>query len=61
MFKKRFGSSVKSRKDKYQKIDIILRVVAYNINRFITLGEDIILIFIELLGFHISPPKYKKI
>lgn len=49
MFKKRFGSSVKSHKDKYQKIDIILRVVAHNINRLITLGYDIILIFIKIM------------
>jgi len=48
MFKKRFGSGTRARKDRYQKIEIILRVVAFNIDRLIRLGQDIILIIIKI-------------
>ncbi len=49
MFKKRFGSNAKSRNCKCQKMEIILRVVAYNIDRLLRLGSDIILIFIRII------------
>ncbi|MFH1828993.1 MAG: transposase [Nanoarchaeota archaeon] len=48
MFKKRFGSNVKSRIDKLQKVEIITRVIAYNIDRLIRIGKEVILIFIRI-------------
>lgn len=48
MFKRRFGSSELSKKDKTQKINIFLRVIAFNIDRILRLGEYIILIFIKI-------------
>jgi|SRR3989344_602303 len=48
MFKKRFGSKVKSKLDKLQKVEVILRVVAFNIDRLIRIGKEVILIFIKI-------------
>ena len=48
MFKRRFGSNVKARLDKTQKIDIFLRVIAFNIDRMLRIGDTIILIFIKI-------------
>ena len=48
MIKKRFGSSVKSRLCKTQKMEIAFRVIAYNIDRLIRIGNDLILIFIKI-------------
>lgn len=48
MFKKRFNSNVKSRKDKLQKVEILTRVIAYNIDRLIRIGKEVILIFIRI-------------
>jgi transposase len=48
MIKRRFGNSSQSGKDRYQKIDIFLRVVAFNIDRLIRLGKDITLILIRI-------------
>jgi len=48
MIKKRFGSRAKSRLCKTQKAEVVLRVVAYNIDRLIRLGENLILIFIKI-------------
>jgi len=48
MFKKRFGSNVKSRIDKIQKVEILTRVIAYNIDRMLRIGNEVILIFIRL-------------
>lgn len=48
MIKKRFGSRAKSRLCKTQKAEVVLRVVAYNIDRLIRLGTDLILIFIKI-------------
>jgi len=48
MIKKRFGSNVKSKLSKTQKIEVALRVVAYNIDRLIRIGNDLILIFIKI-------------
>ena len=48
MFKKRFGSSVKSRIDKIQKVEIFTRVIAYNIDRLLRIGKEVILIFIRI-------------
>lgn len=48
MFKKRFGSNVKSRIDKTQKVEILTRVIAYNIDRLIRTGKEVILICIRI-------------
>ncbi len=48
MIKKRFGSRSRSRLCKTQKVDIILRIIAYNIDRLLRIKETIILIFIKL-------------
>ncbi|MFH1408742.1 MAG: IS5 family transposase [Nanoarchaeota archaeon] len=48
MFKRRFGSNVKSRTDKLQRVEIITRVIAYNIDRLIRTGKQVIRIFIRI-------------
>ena len=48
MFKKRFGSNTQSKLNKTQKVSIITRVIAFNIDRLIRLGEKVILIFIKI-------------
>lgn len=49
MFKKRFGSEVKSRNIKSQKIEILARVIAYNIDRLIRITENYILLIIRII------------
>jgi hypothetical protein len=49
IFKKRFNNNVKSRKDKHQKVEILLRVIAYNIDRLLRTGKQIVLIFIRTM------------
>ena len=49
MFKKRFESNVKSKMDKLQKVEIITRVIAYNIDRILRIQDNIILIFIRIM------------
>ena len=49
MIKRRFGSRAKSRICKTQKVDLIMRVIAYNIDRLIRMKQDIILIFIRIM------------
>ena len=49
MIKKRFNSNVKSRIDKLQKVEILARVIAYNIDRLIRIENEIILIFIRIV------------
>ena len=48
MFKKRFGSSIKSRTNKTQKFEMLTRVIAYNIDRLIRNGQKVILIIIRI-------------
>ena len=48
MFKKRFNSNVKSHKDKLQKVEILTRVIAYNIDRILRIRNKVILIFIKI-------------
>lgn len=48
MFKKRFGANTRARKDKLQKVEIMLRVVAFNIDRLLRMGVNYILIFITI-------------
>lgn len=44
MIKRRFGSNVKSRTDKLQRVEILTRVIAYNIDRLIRTGKTILII-----------------
>ena len=48
MFKRRFGSIVKSRINKTQKVEILTRVIAYNIDRMLRIGKEVILIIIRI-------------
>lgn len=48
MIKRRFSSNVKARTNKTQRIEILCRVIAYNIDRLIRIGKDVILIFIRI-------------
>ncbi len=48
MFKKRFSDKVKSKINKTQKVEVILRVIAYNIDRLLRIKQTIILIFIKI-------------
>ena len=48
MFKRRFNSNVRSHKDKLQKVEILTRVIAYNIDRLIRIGKEVILICIRI-------------
>lgn len=48
MYKKRFGSNVKAKKVKIQKFEILARVIAFNIDRLIRMGKQVILIFIRM-------------
>ena len=49
MIKRRFNSNVKSRNDKLQRIEIITRVIAFNIDRLIRTGNEVILIFVRIM------------
>jgi len=49
MYKRRFGSTAKSRICKCQKVEVILRVVAYNIDRLMTIKNKIILVFTRIM------------
>ena len=49
MIKRRFNSNVKSHKDKLQKVEIMLRVIAYNIDRLIRIEKTTILIIIRTI------------
>jgi hypothetical protein len=48
MFKKRFGSNIKSKTNKTQKCELLIRVIAFNIDRLIRTGQKVILIFIRI-------------
>jgi len=48
MFKRRFGSKAKSRNVKSQKIEILTRVIAYNIDRLIRITKNYILLIIKI-------------
>jgi hypothetical protein len=49
MFKKRFGGNVKAKSCKLQKFEILARVIAYNIDRMIRMGNEVILIMIRII------------
>lgn len=48
MIKRRFDSNVKARTNKTQRIEIFCRVIAYNIDRLIRIGKNVLLIFIRI-------------
>jgi hypothetical protein len=48
MIKKRFSTSIKSRETKIQKRDLFARIIAFNIDRLLRIGKEIILIFIRI-------------
>ena len=49
MIKRRFGSRAKSRVDKNQRIEILLRVIAYNIDRMLRTGYKSLLLTIKII------------
>jgi len=49
MIKRRFNSNVKSHVDKLQRVEILARVIAYNIDRLIRTGKKIVLIYIRIM------------
>lgn len=48
IFKKRFGSTIKSRNDKCQKIEVVMRIIAHNIDRLRKKAESVILFIIRI-------------
>lgn len=48
MFKKRFSAKIKSRTIKMQKFEMITRIIAYNIDRILRTGKEIILTIIKI-------------
>lgn len=48
MLKKRFSSNIKSRATKIQKRDLFARIIAFNIDRLLRMGKEVILIFIKI-------------
>ena len=49
MFKKRFSNNIKSRNNKMQQIELLTRVIAYNIDRLLRTTKKVILIFIKII------------
>jgi transposase len=49
MIKRRSNNNVRSHHDKLQRVEIIARVIAYNIDRLIRSGRSVILIFIRTM------------
>jgi hypothetical protein len=48
MLKKRFSANIKSRETKIQKRDLFARIIAFNIDRLLRIGKEVILIFIKI-------------
>ena len=48
MFKKRFSSNIKSRNNRMQKVELLTRVIAYNIDRLLRTTKKVVLIFIKI-------------
>lgn len=48
MFKRRFGSSVNAKLDKTQRVSILMRVIAFNIDRLIRFGNHIIWVILRI-------------
>jgi len=49
MFKKRFSNNIKSSNNKMQQIELLTRVIAYNIDRLLRTTKKIILIYIKII------------
>ncbi len=49
MIKKRFNSNVKSKLSWNQKVEVYLRVVAFNIDRVLRMGEKVLLVVIRIV------------
>jgi hypothetical protein len=49
MLKKRFSANIKSKAIKIQKRDLFSRIIAFNIDRLLKMGKEIILIFIKIM------------
>jgi hypothetical protein len=49
MFKKRFSNNIKSRTNKVQQVELLTRVIAYNIDRLLRTTKKVILIFIKII------------
>ena len=48
ILKRKFGFSIKSKDVKNQKVEAMCRIVAYNIDRMLEAGKQVILIFIRI-------------
>ena len=48
ILKRKFGFSIKSKDVKTQKVEAMCRIVAYNIDRMLEAGKQVILIFIKI-------------
>lgn len=49
ILKRRFGFSIKSKVVKTQKVEAMSRIIAYNIDRMLESGKQVILIFIKII------------
>ena len=49
IFKRKFGFSIKSKNVKMQKAEAMSRIIAYNIDRMLEAGKQVILIFIRII------------
>lgn len=50
ILKRKFGFNIKSRDVKTQKVEAMSRIIAYNIDRMLEAGKQVILIFIRIIG-----------
>jgi len=48
ILKRKFGFSIKSKNVKMQKVEAMSRIIAYNIDRMMEAGKQVILIFIRI-------------
>jgi hypothetical protein len=49
ILKRKFGFSIKSKEVKMQKVEAMSRIIAYNIDRLLESGKQVILIFIKIM------------
>lgn len=49
MLKKRFSANIKSKETKIQKRDLFARIIAFNIDRLLRIGKEVILIFARIM------------
>ena len=48
MFKRRFGCNIRSKNVKCQKVEAITRIIAYNIDRLLRTGKQILIIILKI-------------